>query len=219
MRENIKDEATLEITMNVVISYQLANLELRKNTMTKKAYAQEKEKILNYQSHGISLGSQTSQLIALVVPNKLDHYIQDSLKIRHYVRYMDDGILFVKDKETAKRVLALIQKYAEKLGLKFNVKKTRIIKASKGFTFLKVNYYIQENGRVIKKLNHKSVVRERRKLKKMKVLADAGRVSVEDAYNSVQSWASHTKNAMCFHAERDMWRLYGDLFIRKGETA
>jgi hypothetical protein len=43
---------------------------------------------------GIPIGNLLSQLYALIYLNPLDHYVKRGLKVRHYVRYVDDFILF-----------------------------------------------------------------------------------------------------------------------------
>lgn len=47
----------------------------------------------------------TSQVIATFYLNELDHFIKDDLKIKSYVRYMDDGVLIHNDKEYLKYCL------------------------------------------------------------------------------------------------------------------
>lgn len=42
---------------------------------------------------GIPIGNLLSQIYALIYLNPLDHYIKRILKIKHYVRYVDDFIL------------------------------------------------------------------------------------------------------------------------------
>ena len=42
--------------------------------------------------------------MALVVPNKLDHYVKDQRKFKHYIRYMDDFIIFADSKDKLKDI-------------------------------------------------------------------------------------------------------------------
>ena len=46
---------------------------------------------------GIPIGNYTSQYFANIYLDKLDKYIKEDLKIKYYIRYMDDFILLVKD--------------------------------------------------------------------------------------------------------------------------
>lgn len=54
---------------------------------------------------GLGLGSQVTQLVELSVLNELDHIIKEKLKIKYYVRYMDDLILICHNKDYLKYCL------------------------------------------------------------------------------------------------------------------
>ncbi len=43
---------------------------------------------------GIPIGNLLSQLLSLIYLNPLDHYVKRVLKVKYYVRYMDDFVLF-----------------------------------------------------------------------------------------------------------------------------
>ena len=162
---------------------------------------------------GIGLGSQISQNLALVSVNKMDHYIKEVLKIKGYGRYMDDGYLIHKDKEYLKYCLSEIRKMCNELGVKLNENKTRIVKLEKGFTYLKIRFFLTPSGKIIKKIFPKSVTRMRRKLKKFKKFVDIGTMSKFDVYQSFQSWQSHTIGLNAYRTRQSMkdlyYRLYG----------
>ena len=50
----------------------------------------------NNKTKGIPIGNYTSQYFANIYLDKLDKYIKETLKVKYYVRYMDDFILLVK---------------------------------------------------------------------------------------------------------------------------
>ena len=54
---------------------------------------------------GFPIGNMTSQIVAISYLNELDHFIKDGLKIKSYVRYMDDRVLIHNDKEYLKYCL------------------------------------------------------------------------------------------------------------------
>lgn len=86
---------------------------------------------------GLGLGSEDNQTIAVSYPNKLDHYIKEVLQIHEYARYMDDGYLIHESKEYLEYCLQEIRRICAELKIELNEKKTRIVKLSHGFTFLK----------------------------------------------------------------------------------
>ena len=49
---------------------------------------------------GYLFGNYTSQWFANFYLQSLDHYIKEELKIKYYLRYMDDMILFGKNGES-----------------------------------------------------------------------------------------------------------------------
>ena len=77
----------------------------------------------------------TSQILAIFYLNDMDHYIKEELKIKYYVRYQDDFLLFHKSKRYLKDCLNKIKKFLEKEKLVLN-RKTRIFKNTNNFIFL-----------------------------------------------------------------------------------
>lgn len=168
-------------------------------------------KLANNELCGITLGSQVSQVTALAVPNPIDHYIKDKCRIKYYVRYMDDGIIIHHDKSVLVKLLEDLKKIAKELGLSFNENKTMIVKAKKGFTFLKVKYRVV-GRKVVRTLARSGVVRMRRKLKKYAHKVERDEMTLDDVYNSMQSWLDHSKIANSYTTVQNMLKLYDDLF-------
>lgn len=161
---------------------------------------------------GIGLGSQISQNLALVSVNSLDHYIKERLRIKGYGRYMDDGYLIHESKEYLQKCLDAIKLICDELGIMLNRNKTRIAKLEKGFTFLKIRFFLTHTGKIVKKVYPKSVTRMRRKLKKFKHLVEEGKMSEFDVYQSVQSWLSHTLILNSYKTRNSIKQLYYNLF-------
>lgn len=168
---------------------------------------------------GMGLGSQISQVLALASANRLDHYIKEMCRIRGYGRYMDDGYLIHPSKEYLHRCLEGIKAVCEDLEITLNVNKTQIVKLSHGFTYLKVRFFLLDNGRIVRKIYRRSVTKMRRKLKAMRRLLDAGVVTFDDVYASWQSWKSYAKTFDAYHTIQSMQSLYNDLFIKKWRSS
>lgn len=162
--------------------------------------------------HGITLGSQVSQIMAVAAANKLDHWIKEQARVKFYIRHMDDGVLIVHTREEADKLLAGIRKISQELGLRLHPRKTRIVPASKGVRFLKVHYHVTQTGKIVKRLDRRSVTVQRRKLKKFKVFLETGRMSMEDIRCSMQSWLASTDKAMAYKTRNSILRLYEELF-------
>lgn len=209
LRENFTDERIINATMSVIRSYQKKSAQSIKDVNERK---KQLEIIESNQSRGICLGSQISQIMALAVPNELDHYIKDKRGVKHYVRYMDDGIILSDDKEYLHQLYREMIVIADKLGLTFNTKKTKIVKMSKGFVFMKVRYRVTDSGKIVRTLHKSGTVRMRRKLKKFKHLVDEEKITLDDVYNSAQSWFAHAKIANSYTTVKSMRKLYNKLY-------
>ena len=74
-------------------------------------------KIIEVVPVGIPLGFYTSQWIANWYLQDLDHYIKERLRIKHYIRYMDDLILFGNSKKILHNARIFIDISISGLGL------------------------------------------------------------------------------------------------------
>jgi len=164
---------------------------------------------------GLGLGSQVSQILSLACADDIDHAMKEKMRAKYYGRYMDDGYIISHDKAFLERCYALLKEMCDASGIKLNVRKTHITKLSRGFTFLKVKYNLTPTGKVIKRISPKSVVRMRRKLKKLKRRVDNGLMSFEDVVCSVQSWVGHTIHLKSHTSRSHMLKLFYTLFRDK----
>ena len=138
---------------------------------------------------GVPIGNMSSQFIAILYLNELDHFVKEKLKIKYYIRYMDDGILLHKDKEYLKYCLKEIEKIMEKYKLKLN-SKTQITSIIQGFDFLGFKYYIK-NNKVIMKVKNQTKRKFRRKMKKLYLLVNNNKISITDLNQVKASYLGH----------------------------
>lgn len=96
--------------------------------------------IIDMEPVGLSIGAMTSQVLAIFYLNDMDHFIKEKLKIKYYVRYQDDFLLFHHSKSYLQYCLNEITKFLEKEKLVLN-SKTRIYKNTNNFIFLGRNSY------------------------------------------------------------------------------
>lgn len=161
---------------------------------------------------GLGLGSPVSQIAAIALPNRLDHFIKDVLRMKFYARYMDDGIILHHSKAKLRECLAALQRLCAELGITLNEKKTQIVKLTRGFTFLKVRFRLGKTGAVIRRACYKSIRQMRHKLKTFRRWVDAGRMTVADVQTSLTSWRGHMKQFRSFFAVRSVEREFNRLF-------
>ena len=134
----------------------------------------------------------SSQIIAIMYLNELDHYIKKNLKIKYYIRYMDDGILLHENKEYLEYCLKEIEKILNKYKLKLN-NKTKIINIKNGFEFLGFKFFIK-NNKVIMKVKTQTKKRFKRKIKKLNKLVDNKKIAREVLKQVQDSYIGHLKH-------------------------
>lgn len=162
-------------------------------------------------SVGLSLGSEPNQVCAVAFPGRIDHFMTEMMRLP-YGRYMDDSYAIAQDKLTLQIALAMIRDMAASMGLAVNERKTRIVKLSKGFTWLKKRWSYGENGRMVVRPSRESVTRERRKLKKQARLVAAGQMSMDEVRQSYQSWRGGVRRLDAWRTVCRMDALYRELF-------
>lgn len=201
----------VDLLMKIIKSYHEQEI-LNNNDLSNEDKENALSQLYNLQLSGVCLGSQVSQSMAVLVPNKLDHFVKDQNRIKFYIRYMDDCAIFHNDKDFLIRLYNGMKLITETLGLHFNEKKTRITKITDGFKFLKIHYSV-DGKKIIRTLDRSTITRQRRKLKKFRKMVDNGEMSLDDVYNSMQAWLAHCKYAShSYHSKQNMLKLYNKLF-------
>lgn len=165
-----------------------------------------------YMAKSVDIGDQTSQNIGVFYPTPIDNYATIVCGHRRYGRYMDDIYIIHHDRAVIERTIAGITQKATELGLFINEKKTRICKLSDTFTYLQFKYFLTDTGKVVKRINPKSVTRERRKLKSYKHLLDRGEMSYDSIKQSYKSWMGRYAKYMSKKQVQNMKALYKQLY-------
>ncbi len=86
---------------------------------------------------GMPIGSLTSQFFANVYMNELDQFIKHQLRVRAYVRYVDDFVLMAYERETLQAWQAQIADFLQQhLHLQLHPHKQVLQRANQGIDFL-----------------------------------------------------------------------------------
>lgn len=167
-------------------------------------------------------GNYTSQFFANIYLNELDHYVKQTLRIKYYVRYMDDFILLLDSKETCKKIKQEIEKFIkERLELELN-DKSRYYPASQGVNFC--GFRIWPTHRLLRTNSKKKI---KRKVKKWNKLWEENKLDYSIVLPSLQSWLGHAKHCNSYHItqkvlnsakflyhENEKGDIYRDYFIQ-----
>lgn len=91
---------------------------------------------------GIPIGNLTSQIFGNIYLNEFDRYLKHILKIKFYMRYGDDFIIILRDREKLRKVCDLAHEFLKnELGLTINSKNEYVYKVNRGIHFLGMKIY------------------------------------------------------------------------------
>ncbi len=86
---------------------------------------------------GLPLGNLTSQLLVNIYMNEFDQFVKHDLKIKYYVRYADDFVVFSHDRESLRKTLPYIEVFLrDTLKLEMHPNKVSIATLASGVDFL-----------------------------------------------------------------------------------
>lgn len=143
---------------------------------------------------GLPLGNTLSQLGANIYMNSLDQFCKRKLSLRYYVRYADDIVITVKNREVAKETLDTIINFLEDvLKLQVNEDKTQMFPAAQGVNT--VGFKIYKTHRLLRNDSKKKI---KRKARKMRRLLIEGLMEPEKAEQILNSWLGHAEHG-CSH--------------------
>lgn len=153
---------------------------------------------------GIPIGNMSSQAFALIYLNDLDHYIKEQLKIKHYIRYMDDFVLFSTDKAYLKKCLLEIEKkVTEEYHLQLNPK-TKISPMKNGLDFLGFRF-IMKDGTLFLKLRTSTKKKMKRKIRKMDKLYQNQQISYQDIRQVLASYQGHIRYGNTYYLRKKIF--------------
>ena len=135
------------------------------------------------------LGNLTSQFFANVYLNELDYFVKHKLKVKCYIRYVDDFVILHNNKETLEEYKEKINNYLKNLILVLHPDKSKIIPLRNGITFLgyRIFYYY--------KLLRKSNIRKFEKIFKEELEfleKGMGDAAYEDLMRSLKGWFGYS---------------------------
>lgn len=135
---------------------------------------------------GIPIGALTSQLLANVYLDQLDHFIKDECGVKYYARYVDDFLIIHNEKKYLKEMLIKIDIFvSEKLDVSLNPK-TGIFPGRHGIDFCGYRIwpaYVKPRKATIK--------RAKRRFKKMAKTYQKSPKILERAHQSIQSFLGY----------------------------
>jgi RNA-directed DNA polymerase len=166
----------------------------------------------NGKSVGIPIGNLLSQLSANVYLTPFDYFIKERLRVKYYIRYMDDFCLIHGGKKYLRYLMSQIEAFVrDRLQLQSNGK-TGIFPLEQGVDFL--GYRTWATHKLLRK---RSIKRMRRKLKAMRRKYIAGEIDRSKIDATVSSWTAHAMHANTYRLRSKIFGAF-NLPIR-GDSA
>jgi hypothetical protein len=166
---------------------------------------------------GLPIGNLTSQFSANVYLNELDQYVKRELKVKHYIRYVDDFVILSDDLDEIKRWRKQIDVFLQKrLRLRLHPDKDKYNSVYSGIDF--VGYivkcrYTLSRKRVVQNLKTKLhyfnqgklLVSQNQKLQVLPLSTPPTKQELEKMLAMVNSYYGHFKHANCYNLRRDLF--------------
>ncbi|ORL58067.1 RNA-directed DNA polymerase [Pseudomonas putida] len=150
---------------------------------------------------GLPIGNLSSQFFANVYLDALDQFCKHTLKVKRYIRYVDDFVLLHESPQQLNEWLFRIEQFLPRLGVKLNPKKTILQPIERGVDFV---------GHVIKPWR-----RTTRKKSVAQALKRTAAAPAEDLRETANSYFGLLGQAS--HSQKDRAAL-ANLVLRRGHV-
>lgn len=148
---------------------------------------------------GMPIGNLTSQMFANLYLNELDQYAKQTMRVKRYLRYMDDVLILHEDKRYLWDLKEQLDKFiTHRLHLRLN-NKTMVRTVSQGVEF--VGYRVWPTHRKLRKKTAKKMSRRMRYLIRA---CQRGEASYDVVKTSLQSYIGMLQHANCYNLRTKM---------------
>ena len=166
---------------------------------------------------GLPIGNLTSQFFANVYLNRFDHWVKESLKIRNYLRYVDDFLLFGDDWQQLADAKAAIATQMNALRLQLHPIKTQLFETPHGLNF--VGFRILPLGDTFPKdicirVRNDNLRRSRLRLQELQHDYAIGALSLADLVQRLRSWEAHLMHGDTHRLRR---QVFNSTVFRRNE--
>ncbi|MEK8026776.1 RNA-directed DNA polymerase [Pseudaquabacterium rugosum] len=161
---------------------------------------------------GLPLGNLTSQWLANLVLNPLDHWVKEVLRLPGYLRYLDDFALFCHSADEALDLQRQVQGFLDRRRLRLHPIKTQALCTCHPATFLGLELWPDRHRR----LPQANVSRAAERVRRARLDWTRGLRDEAEVRRTVAAWVAHARHADTFLLRR-RWFSAG-WFDPEGET-
>jgi len=188
LEENKIINTIIDSTNYCYINEIINNLKNNELKIINKRQAEVEKIPLYLHGKGLPIGNMSSQFLSIFYLNKLDHEIIHDFHFKHYLRYMDDMIIFSDDISKLKEISNIIeQKLSNEYLLQLNKQKTNITSIKQGFNFCGYRFRVINNKTIIQ-ISRDTYKRVKKRIKEVKYLYCHDKLSLQSAFSSINNY-------------------------------
>lgn len=146
------------------------------------------------------LGNLTSQFFANVYLNELDYFVKHKLKVKYYIRYVDDFVILHNSNSQLNIWKQNIDEFLkENLKLELHSDKPKIIKLKEGIPFLGFNLFYHH-----KLLKNSNVRQIKRNLVQWDDLYSQNKITIKKIIENLQGWIAYAKHGNTYNLRNEI---------------
>ena len=221
--DQIKNPELLWLTKLIIFNDPIKNFTSKGNRSLFDKIPPHKSLFHVPENQGLPIGNLTSQFFANVYLNELDQFAKHNLKVKYYLRYVDDFLLLSCDQKQLKEWRdAIVLFLKERLCLELNLKKQIFQETDKGIDWL--GYIVKPDHilvrrRIVKNLKHK-LFQYNQILENYSQKAESGQLLlplfakdpplelIEKMLATVNSYFGHFNHADTFKLRTHLWEKH-----------
>lgn len=136
LAKHIKNDWWMNLTRKILYKNEKENVHIKSTKTLLKKVPKHKSLLNAQEGFGLPIGNLSSQFFANVYLDELDQYAKHVLKLKHYVRYVDDVVILGSSGSKLHEDYKLMDKFLQNnLQVSFHPNKTEINKVSVGINF------------------------------------------------------------------------------------
>ena len=160
---------------------------------------------------GLPIGNLTSQFFANLYLSPFDHFAKRQLKLKHYLRYVDDFAAFSNDRQELADARVAMEEFLDTLRLKMHPIKSQLFETRHGANFVGFRV-LPDRIRV----RNDNLRRARKRMQQLQRDYEAGEITLNPLVQRIRSWEAHLMHADTHRLRRKVFDSY--IFRRKRKS-
>lgn len=152
---------------------------------------------------GLPIGNLTSQFFANIYLSPFDQFVKRQLKLKHYLRYVDDFAAFSDDRQELAEARLAMEDYLATLRLKMHPIKSQLFETRHGANFVGFRV-LPDRIRV----RNDNLRRARRRMKQLQKDYETGTITLKPLVQRLQSWEAHLMHGDTHRLRRKLFDAY-----------